>query len=110
MELVSVFIFFAPFLNDGLVPLNGNILIMLTGCVRFLPEAMQHINGLREFGQVHHPEPAIIKVDNDFSGPRANIIERLPAIRFQARLHLAKLMARFPAGVRSEDVIVLDVA
>ena len=81
---------------------------MFTGGVRLLLEAVQNIDRFLKLGDVHHPEPAIVEIDDDFLRSSTHIVERLPAIRFQSDLNLSKLAPRLSTSIRSENVIILD--
>ena len=59
----------------------GNGLVLFTGRLCLLLEAVQDIHCFLKLGDVHHPIDAGGVPNADFFGSRPDIIERLPVVR-----------------------------
>jgi hypothetical protein len=72
---------------------------MLARRLGFLLEAMQHVDGFLELGNVQHAKDAAAVLDPDFLGTRSDINERLSIVRVQTGLYFPQLKARSSASV-----------
>ena len=86
-------------MDNSLVTKFGYIFVMLAGLLRFLLEAVQHINSFRKFGDIHYSKSAVWKLDADFFRSSTKLIKRFPVIWFISALNFAQLCASYPASL-----------
>src|SRR5438105_14266000 len=78
--------------DQCLIPLPGELQVVLRRFLRPLLEGMEHVDCLRKLGDVAHP---VFQrgMNPDLTNPRPNARHRFPVERFQPLLNLTELKA-----------------
>jgi len=89
--------------------LGGQILVLLTGLLYFLFEAMKHVNGIFNFAHLHDSKGTVRLFDANLFCTCTHIIKRLPVIWVVTALHFAKLISSGPPRIFGKNSVNAQV-
>ncbi len=70
---------------------------------------MKDVNGIFQFGHIHHSKGTVRLFDANLFCTRSHIIKRLPVIWVVAALYFAQLISSGPPRIFGENFVIAQV-